>query len=39
MFGKGVIDVISNKISYKAQVGCKRLGEFFGEKKKKEEEE
>jgi hypothetical protein len=28
-----------NKISYKAQVGCKRLNDFFGKKEEKEEEE
>jgi hypothetical protein len=28
----------TNKISYKAQMGCKKLDSFFGKKKKDEEE-
>jgi hypothetical protein len=29
---------MSNKISYKAQMGCKKLDSFFGKKEKEEEE-
>jgi hypothetical protein len=34
-----VIDVFMNKISYKAQMSCKKLDSFFGKDDKKEEEE